>query len=82
MCACVCVCNTQDTEDKINWLRVAVLQLQQRGQQQERAVREGLQDVVGRLTRLLESSEQQAERQEAMDTALKELRTGLDKTES
>lgn len=52
---------------------MTVLQLQQHTQEQDRCVREGLQDVLGRLGRLLERSEQQAERQEAIDTALQEL---------
>ena len=63
----------QDTDDKINWLRGTVLQLQQRSGEQERSVREGLQEVVGKLGRLLETSEQLSLRQEAIDDALKDL---------
>lgn len=69
----LCVWAMQDTEDKINWLRTMVLQLQQRSGEQERSVREGLQEVVGKLGRLLESSEQLSLRQEAIDDALKEI---------
>ena len=36
-------------------------------------MREGLQEVVGKLGRLLESSEQLSLRQEAIDDALKEI---------
>ena len=63
----------QDTDDKINWLRGTVLQLQQRSGEQERSLREGLQEVVGKLGRLLETSEQLSLRQEAIDDALKDL---------
>ena len=56
---------------------MAVVQLQQRSEEQERSLRKGLQEVVGRLGRLLESSEQQAERQEAIDSTLQELQNKL-----
>lgn len=65
----------QDTEDKINWLRTAVMQLQQRSGEQERCVREGLQDMVGRLSKLLECTEELTQRQETIDSTLKELKT-------
>jgi hypothetical protein len=63
----------EDTEDKINWLRGTLLQLQQRSGEQERSVREGLQEVVGKLGRLLETSEELSLRQEAIEDALKQL---------
>ena len=61
----------QDTEDKINWLRTSLLQLQQRSGEQEKCMREGLQDMAGRLNRLLECSEELTQRQES---TLKELK--------
>lgn len=63
----------EDTEDKINWLRTAVLQLQHRSGEQERSVRDGLHEVASKLTRLLETSEQLTVKQEAMDDILQEI---------
>ena len=70
---CLYQWTVQDTEDKINWLRSSVLQLQERSGEQERSVREGLQEVVVKLGRLLETSEQLSLRQEAIDDALKDI---------
>ena len=70
---CLYQWTVQDTEDKINWLRSSVLQLQERSGEQERSVREGLQEVVGKLDRLLETSEQLSLRQEAIDDTLKDI---------
>ena len=64
----------KDTEDKINWLRTTLLQLQKRSGEQERCVREGLQDVAGKLNKLIECSEELTQRQETVDSALKELK--------
>ena len=50
-----------------------MLQLQQRSGEQERSVREGLQEVAGKLGKLLEVSEQLSQRQETIDDTLKEL---------
>ena len=49
-----------------------MLQLEQRSGEQERSLREGLREVMGRLGRLLETSEQLSLRQEAFEVTLKE----------
>ena len=52
---------------------MTVLQLQQRSGEQERCVREGLQEVVGRLGKLQETSEKLTQQQETIESTLQEL---------
>ena len=72
----------QDTEDKIDWLKTAVLQLQEKHEDHERSIKESLQQViVPLLTKLQEKSQEQEQLQESLNDALQEIKNTLARQE-
>lgn len=71
----------QDTEDKIDWLKSAVLQLHEKHEDHERSIKESLQAIVPLLVKLQEKSQEQEQLQESLNDALQEIKATLARQE-